>query len=315
MKGREESSMNRIKVTIALGKAALALALSLAAGAAAFAAPASAVDSLGRKVELRAPARRIVSLSPEATEALYAVGAGPAMVGDTSYCDYPAEAKGLAKIGGFSSDTISVEKIVSLRPDLVVTAGALHQPVEAALAKLGIPFYAYLPSSFAQIEESMAALGVLAGDAAKGRAAAAALEASLAKVRALTAALPESKRPTVFWQVYDEPLMTCGANSFPHQVLELAGGRDIFAEIPGPWPVVSAEEVLRRAPQFILSPDDMGDKVDAAKLAARPGWAAIPAVRDKRIALLKADLVSRAGPRIADGVLAALRALHPELLP
>lgn len=309
--------MNARTTKTVRGRAALVLALSLAAAAlaAAAAAPVSAVDSLGRKTELPAPAKRIISLSPEATESLYAVGAGPLMVGDTNYCDYPAAAKALAKIGGFSADTISVEKIVALRPDLVVTAGTIHQPVEAALAKLGIPFYAYLPSTFAQIGEAMTDLGALAGEAAKGRAAAAALEASLSKVRALTAALPESRKPTVFWQVYDDPLMTCGANSFPHQVIELAGGRDIFADVPGPWPVVSAEEVLRRAPQFILSPDDMGDKVDAAKLAARPGWAAIPAVREKKVALLKADLVSRAGPRIADGVLEALRALHPELLP
>lgn len=296
---------------------ALTLAAGLAAAASLNAAPGaavSAVDSLGRSLSLAAPAARIVSLSPEATEALYAIGAGSLMVGDTSYCDYPAEALALPKIGGFSADTISVEKIVALRPALVVTAGTLHQAVEAALARLGIPYFAYLPTSFAAIEDSMTALGALAGLPEKGRAAAAALGSALGKIRALTAPLPDSRRPGVFWQVYDEPLMTCGADSFPHQVLELAGGRDIFADLPGPWPVVSAEEVLRRAPQFILSPDDMGDKVDAARLAARPGWASIPAVRDKKIALLPANLVSRAGPRIAEGVLAALKALHPELL-
>ena len=174
--------------------------------------------------------------------------------------------------------------------------------------------FAYLPKSFAAIEEEMRGLAILAGTEERGVAAAAALRATLARVRALTAPLAASRRPSVFWEVYGEPLMTCGADSFPHQVIVLAGGRDIFSDIPGPWPVVSTEEVLRRAPQFILSPDDMGDKVDQVKLAARPGWAAMPAVRDRKIFLLSADLVSRASPRIADGVLAVLKALHPELV-
>jgi iron complex transport system substrate-binding protein len=292
----------------------LAVALAAGAGAALSAAPVSAIDSMGRRVSLGSPAKRIVSLSPEATEALYAIGAGTLMAGDTSYCDYPPEAKALPKIGGFSADTISVEKIVSLKPDLVVSAGKLHQPVEAALAKLGVPVFAYLPTTFAAIEDQLLALGHLAGLGGQARAAAAALHSALEKAASLTAKLPASKRPRVFWQVYDEPLMTCGADSFPHQIIELAGGSDIFSDIPGPWPVISAEEVLRRSPDFILSPDDMGDKVDPVKLASRPGWASIPAVRDKRIVLLPANLVSRAGPRIAQGLLLALDALHPELV-
>jgi len=297
---------------------ALALALVLT-GSALPAAPASpaatALDSLGRSISLAAPARRIVSLSPEATEALFAIGAGKLVVGDTEYCDYPPEAKKVAKIGGFAADTISIEKVLGLRPDLVLSAGSIHQPIEAALAKLGIPVFAYLPTTFAGIEEQLKALGALTGLVDKAGAVAASMRATLEKARSLTASLPDSRRPRVFWQVYDEPLMTCGSDSFPHKVLELAGGKDIFSDLRGPWPVVSAEEVLRRAPEFILSPSDMGDRVDPAKLAARPGWTSIPAVRNKRIILLPADLVSRAGPRIAEGVLAALRALHPELLP
>jgi iron complex transport system substrate-binding protein len=307
----------RSKPSPAAGVALVALALALAAAAAlpAQKASVSAADAQGRLVVLGAPAGRIVSLSPEATEALFAVGAGKLVVGDTSYCDYPAEALALPKVGGFSADTISVEKIVSLRPDLVVSAGALHQSVEAALAKLGIPVFAYLPKTFAAIEEEMRGLGLLAGTGEKGAAAVSALRASVDRARALTAALPASRKPAVFWEVYGEPLMTCGADSFPHQIIELAGGRDIFSDLPGPWPVVSAEEVLLRAPQFILSPDDMGGRVDRVKLASRPGWASMPAVRDGKIVFLSADIVSRAGPRIADGVLAALKALHPELLP
>ncbi|HTX73334.1 MAG TPA: cobalamin-binding protein [Rectinemataceae bacterium] len=289
--------------------------LGLSALATLGAQPVTALDSLGRKVTIPSAAHRIVSLSPEATEAIYAAGAGPALVGDTSYCDYPPAARSLPKIGGFAPDTVSVEKIVSLRPDLVITGGSLQSQVEATLTRLGIRVFAYEPKDFVAIADGMMAIGALAGTGDQGIRAAATLTAAVEKVRQLTARIPSSRRPAVFWEVYDEPLMTCGRNSFAHQLIEVAGGRDIFSDLPGPWPVVSNEEVLTRAPDFILGPDDMGASVDVSRIAARPGWNSLPAIRNNRILLLPADLVSRAGPRIASGLLMVLRVLHPELVP
>ncbi|MGO8695353.1 MAG: ABC transporter substrate-binding protein [Rectinemataceae bacterium] len=275
----------------------------------------SALDSLGRQVELPAPARRMVSLSPEATEAIFACGAGPALVGDTSYCDYPDAARSLPKIGGFSPETVSIEKILALRPDLVVTGGKIHAQIEAALLRLGIRVFAYEPETFVGIADGMMALGRLAGAKDAGIRAAATFTGAVEKVKYLTSSLPTWRRPKVFWEVSDEPLMTCGRESFAHQLIDAAGGRDIFSDLPGPWPVISSEEVLSRAPDYILSPDDLGDRISAAKLAARPGWAAIPAVRNHRLFLVPADLVSRAGPRLATGLLAILKVIHPELVP
>ena len=303
----------RRQLVVALCAAALASALTLSAQTPQ--TGVSAVDSLGRRLTLKTPAARIISLSPEATEALFAAGAGPAVVADTSYCDFPAAARGLPKIGGYSPETVSIEKILALRPDVVVTGGRLHARIEAALIKLGIRVFAYEPQNFVDIADSMMALGELAGTKETGIRAAATLTAAVEKVRALTENIPSSRRPTVFWQVYDQPLMTCGRNSFAHQIIELAGGRDVFSDLPGPWPVVSSEEVLNRAPEVILSPDDMGDMVDATKLSARPGWSSLPAIQNKRLFLLPADLVSRAGPRIASGLLIVLKDLHPELVP
>lgn len=299
--------------------AALAVVLLAAGGAALFAQASahgvSAVDSTGRRISLPAPARRIVSISPEGTEALYAVGAGPNLVGDTSYCDYPEEALALPKVGGFSPETISIEKIVSLKPDLVVTAGRLHTQIAASLEKLGIRVFAYEPETFVEVADCMMSLGELAGHRNQGIRAAATLTSAVDRVRLLTSSIPTVRRPTVFWEVSDEPLMTCGRRSFAHQLIEAAGGRDIFSDLPGPWPVVSSEEVLIRAPQIIAGPDDLGDKLSIAKLSALPGWKNIPAVRERRIFLIPADLVSRAGPRLATGLLDLLKVLHPELVP
>jgi iron complex transport system substrate-binding protein len=297
-----------------LPRAACAPLLLLSVAVAA-AAPVSSIDSLGRKIALPAPASRIVSLSPAATEAIFAIGAGPSLVGDTTYCDYPAAAVALPKVGGYVAETISVERVLALKPSLVVTGGSLHASVESSIARLGIPTFAYEPSDFVGIADAMMALGLLAGRKNESIKAAAALTGAIKRVKDATATIPWANRPTVFWLVYDDPLMTCGAASFPHAIVEAAGGRDSFGDLVEPWPKISAEEVIRRAPAVILSPDDMGSKTSAARIAEKPGWGTVPAVRDRRIVLLPADLVSRAGPRIGAGVMAAARALHPALFP
>lgn len=295
-------------------KRAAAALLVLALSATGFAeGPVSAADSAGRLVALSAPAKRIVSLSPAATEVVYAVGAGAAMVGDTTYCDYPKAAAALPKVGGFSSATISIERVLALKPDLVIHSGSVQAEVAAALAKLGVPVFSYEPRDFAAIADGMVSIGVLCGTRTAAVSAAASMLESIEATKAALAAVPAGKRPSVFWEVYDEPLMTCGSSTFPHAILEAAGARDIFSDLSGAWPRVSAEEVVRRAPDYVMGADDHGDKLTAAAVAARPGWAGIPAVKNGRVVLFKADIVSRAGPRVAEGVRAVARALYPDL--
>lgn len=296
---------------------ALALAALLSAGqaAAAVPGPVQGRDSDGRPLSLPAPARRVVSLSPAATETLYAIGAGPALVGDTTFCDWPPEALKVAKVGGFAASTISVERILSLKPDLVISAGAMHGVIAVALAKLSIPVFVWDPGDFASIASCMEALGELTGRGPEARKAAAAMTSTIESVRARLSSIPRDRRPTVFWEVYDEPLMTCGSATFPHFIIEAAGGRDLFSDLAGQWPRISGEEVIRRAPAWIMGADDHGDKLTARELAGRAGWKGVPAVRDGRIALIPANLVSRASPRVAEGVLAVAGALWPELFP
>ncbi|HUW41952.1 MAG TPA: cobalamin-binding protein [Rectinemataceae bacterium] len=298
-----ESTLKRAVATLALAAVALCLAT---------AEPVSATDSEGRPLSLTAPAARVVSLSPGITETLFAIGAGSRVVGVTTYCDWPVAAKSRPKVGGFSASTISVEKIVALKPDFVIGSGNIHRSVEEALVRLGIPVFTYAPSGFEEIARDMKALGALTDSARGAEAAADSMLATIAKVRVALADLPASARPTVFWEIYDEPLMTCGAATFQHFILEAAGGRDIFADLPGSWPRVGAEDVIRRAPAWILGADDHGDKMSVAQIASRPGWSTIPAVRDGRVVLVPAAIVSRPGPRVAEGVLAVAMVLYPE---
>ena len=217
----------------------------------AIAAPkVSAVDTDGKTVSLASPAKRIVSLSPAATETLFAIGAGSKLVGVTTYCNYPEEAKALQKVGEFSASTISVEMILSLKPDLVVTAGMMHRELEPQFARLGIKFFSYDPATFMAIADGMRSLGILAGKSAEAEKAAVAMIASIESVKKTLSVLKPEERPSVFWEMYDEPLMTCGASTFQHAIIEAAGGKDIFSNLPGAhapygfWVMVGGMAVL-----------------------------------------------------------------------
>lgn len=271
------------------------------------------IDSLGKTIRLPKAAARVVSLAPASTEVLFAVGAN--VVGDTTYCIYPPEALNVTKIGGFSAKSMSIEKILSLRPDLVVSTGAIHQSVTDELARYGIPSYAYSPGNFDEIAAGILSIGRLVGRKEAATLVASAVMDKIAKVMKAVAAIPAAERLSVFWEVYDEPLMTCGSSTFQHAIVEAAGGKDIFSDLSGSWPRVSSEEVIKRAPQVIMGADDHGDKLTLASVSERPGWNLIPAVRSKNIILLPTSLVSGPGPRIADGVLAAAKALYPRYFP
>lgn len=273
----------------------------------------SAVDSLGATIALPRAARRVVSLAPASTELLFAIGAN--VVGDTSYCTYPPEALAVAKIGGFSAKSMSIEKIISLKPDLVISSGSIHKTVADELSRYGIPSFAYCPGSFEEIAAGIAAIGALTGTDKAAALVASVMMAKIARVRETVAAIPAGQRLSVFWEVYDEPLMTCGTATFQHAIVEAAGGRDIFSDLSGSWPRVSAEEVIKRSPQVIMGADDHGDKLTSESISSRPGWARVPAVLSKRIVLLPAAIVSGPGPRIAEGVYLAAKALYPRLFP
>jgi iron complex transport system substrate-binding protein len=292
---------------------ALAIAGAATAQAQARFGTVSAKDSLDRLVTVRTPVARVVSLSPAATEVVYAVGAGSTMVGDTQYCNYPAEALALPKVGGYAASTISIERILALKPDLVISSGSAQDQIGEALAELGIKVFAYDPQDFASIREAMLSIGVLLGTEGLAAAAADKMLAEIERIKSIVAAVPANKRPSVFWEVYDEPLMTCGSATFPHYIIEASGGRDIFSDLSGSWPRISSEEVIRRAPDYIMGADDHGDRLTVAVASKRPGWANVPAVKAGRILLLPADPVSRASPRIAEGVRLVATALYPAL--
>jgi len=274
--------------------------------------PITVTDGLGREVTLEAAPGRVISLAPANTEILFAVGAGDQVVGVTEYCNYPPEAQEREQIGGFSAKTISVEAVVALEPDLVFSVGEIHQPVIEALEGVGIPVVALPATTFDDVYANLELVGRLTGHEEEAGQVVATMKARVEAVEVVVAGIPQEERPAVFWEVWDEPLMTAGPATFMGQVIEMAGGVNIFGDVTEDYPQISVEGVVDRNPALILGPDTHGDKLTAEQVSERPGWGEIDAVREGRIHLIDGDIVSRAGPRLADGLEAIVKVLYPE---
>jgi iron complex transport system substrate-binding protein len=277
------------------------------------AATYTVVDSLGRSVVLRETPRRIVSLAPSVTEILFAVGAGPQVVGDTKFCNYPSEAKALPKIGGYTAKTISVEAVVDLTPDLVIAGTASQKPVVEALEKLNIPVLVLAPDSFEAVYRGIMQIGAVTNHPQEAEAVVAQMRQRVDAVMVKVASVPADRRLSVFWEVFDEPLTTAGPNTFVGQMIRLAGATNIFGDAREDYPQVSAELVVERNPDVILGPTSQSAKLTPDLVAQRPGWANMTALRNGRIYLLDSDMSTRAGPRLIDALEALAKALYPEL--
>ncbi len=256
------------------------------------------VDRTGRKVTFENPPARIVSLSPSTTELLFAIGAGESIVGATRYCDYPEAAKSIPRVGGGPLDGLSREAILGLEPDLVLCKWDSHEPLIELFTRLGIAVIAVGPESLDQLFNEAAMLGKVTGHTDGAASLITKMKARRQVLVERVAAVPESERPTVFYQVWDDPLMTAGPDSFIGEMLATAGMKNIFEDTDQRFPRVSAEVVVKHNPQVILAPSDHAGQLTYEKLAGRPGWEGVRAIADRRVYVIDGDLVSRCGPRV-----------------
>ncbi|MDR0352098.1 MAG: helical backbone metal receptor [Opitutaceae bacterium] len=272
------------------------------------------VDGFGRRVVIARRPERIVSLAPSLTEIVFAVGNGARLAGVTRFCNFPAEAEALPKVGGFAARTISIEAIVALRPDLVLAGDEGQRPVVEALERLGIPVAAAGVSDFETLFASIGLQGRLAGRGAETGALVAGLRARVEAVARRAAEIPAGRRARVYWEAFDEPLMSAGPRSLIGRQIALAGGVNIFGEAREPYPLVSGEAVVARNPHVILSSRILPARLalTGGRLARRPGWAGIDAVRAGRVFTLPDELVTRAGPRLVEGLELMARTIYPE---
>lgn len=283
------------------------------------AAPAPAVeeikftDALGDEVVLTETPQRIVSLAPSITEILFAVGAGGQVVGRTDYCNYPEEVKALPSIGGFSAESISLETIISLEPDLVIGGSVYQAEVIKALTASGIPAFVSQPANLAEIKDSLGLIGKITGHADEAAAADDEMQSRIDAVTAAVSAVPADQRPAVFYEVWHEPLMSANGKTVVGELIDLAGGVNIFADLPDEYPTVSVEQIVEVDPQFIIGPSSHGDQMTAEVIGAREGWGSLSAVKNEAIYIVDGDIVSRASPRIVIALEEFAKILHPDL--
>lgn len=273
-----------------------ALIMLLLAPVTALAEMPCARDALDRNICLSEPATRLVSLSPGATELLFSAGAGDLVVGVSAWSDFPPEAGLLPLVG--DSSRLDLEAILALAPDLVVAwvDGNSRQQLER-LAQLGITVFWLAPREFEDIAQALENLSVLAGTGAEGREQATAFRAGIAALEAEYAGAPPIR---VFYQVWDQPLMTINRDELIGKAIELCGGQNVFGHLPRLVPRISREAVLEAAPEVIVTSGREGN--DRQWLDDWTAFASLPAVAAGNLYLEPPDLLARPTLRLLDGV-------------
>lgn len=271
------------------------LAAALALGSAAAAADIRLTDDSGRSLTLSQPAQRIISLTPHMTELLFAAGAGGHVVGTVEYSNYPLAAQRIARIG--DSAQLDLERIVALKPDLIVVwqYGNAQRQLDKLL-HLGIPVYYNEPRQLADIARAIEQLGRLAGTEAAALPARRAFEARAAELRRRYA---DRAQVSVYYQIWDKPLMTVNGEHLISDVIRLCGGRNVFAGLKMLTPEISTEAVLAADPDAIGGMS--AEAGQAGNLDAWKAWPRLKAVARGNLFVIHADLISRNTPRILDG--------------
>ncbi|MGI5822468.1 MAG: ABC transporter substrate-binding protein [Dethiobacteria bacterium] len=276
--------------------------------------PLTVEDHFGRRVEILQKPERIISLAPSNTELLFALGLDERIVGVTEYCNFPPAALAKPKAGSFSEPYL--EQIVTLEPELIIaselaiTAEKLQQ-----LEELQLPILVLHPAGFEEVCQTLELLGSVTGEKRAARQLITEMQARVEAVQEKLQQLPDTReRIRVYYQVYHDPLMTAGGTSIIHEIIEMAGGKNVFAEVEAAYPKISSEAVIERDPEIILFPNTHGTaEVPVSEIVDHPGWGTITAIQKGRIFGLDPDRISRPGPRLAGAVEELAKIFYPEL--
>lgn len=276
------------------------------------------VDSMGNVVTLTEAPERIVSLAPSNTEILFALGAGDNVVGVTDYCDYPyafsawVEAGNMTSIGSYYGP--STEPIVALDPDLVLaSSGSLE--AATTLKNLG---YNVLVIEGYTVDDVLGDILLVGRAVYKNNEASAIVSDMRSRMDTVaTQLLSSTTTPTVYHEVWNDPLMSVGPNTFIDELIVLAGGENIFNDATTSWPMISSEAVIAKNPDVMFFPDmymGQGNFYDTIEtVGSRPGWDSITAVENDALYEINADIISRSGPRIIDALEQIAKMVHPEI--
>ncbi|MGH7604443.1 MAG: ABC transporter substrate-binding protein [Gemmatimonadaceae bacterium] len=268
-------------------------------------APDAFVDDFGDVVQTDRPPTRIVSLNPSTTEILFALGAGHRLVGRSKYDWWPDSAKLIPALG----DGIrpNVETVLAAHPDLVLLYASLdNRPAASRFRSAGVNTLSLKIDHIADFARGVRMLGAVLGDSVRARTVVDSVQRTLARVRAATAGLP---RPRVFWHIWDAPIMTIGGGSFMNELVDIAGARNIYADIKSPSAEISLEDISRRDPDFILA-----GPAGKRQIESDPRWLIVRAARDRKILVVDTTVVARPAVQLGEAAVSLANLLHPGAL-
>ena len=305
MRSRFVTLLAVLLLTLAACGGAVSVTPSLSVTASPF--PAALTDFQNRSVTVPARPERLVSIGPSLTAFLFALGAGPRVVGVDDFSDEPAEAATREHVGGIK---VNFEKVVALKPDLVFSVkfsdGTIEKLQAASLNVLVVD-----PQSVFDVAKTATLLGKAVG--ADGEALAQSIQQRVDAVKTKTATV--ATRPRVYHEIdASDPakIFTVGPGSYINDLIDIAGGVNIAARAASAYPQLSAEEILRSDPEIIVLAAD-AYSAKPADVAARQGWSVIAAVKNGRIFSIEPNLINRPGPRVGEAAEAYAKLVHPEL--
>jgi iron complex transport system substrate-binding protein len=271
-------------------------------------APGASVlrDDFGHPVRIPATApSRIVSLNPATTEIFFTLGAGPRLIGRTRYDLWPDSARFVPDLGNGINP--NVEAILGARPDLVVLyASQDNRAAAARLMDSGVNTVSLKNDHISDFARTTMLLGAILHDTARAKTVRDSVKHTLDRVQVATR---DVSRPKVFWHIWDAPLITVGSGSFMDELVNIAGGTNVYADIHGPSGEITLEDVARRDPDFILA-----GPIGAHAIAADPRWRIVRAAREHKVLVVDTTIVARPAVRLGEAAVSLARLIHPGLM-
>jgi iron complex transport system substrate-binding protein len=262
-------------------------------------------DDFGDPIVVRNAPARVVSLNPATTDLVFALGAGDRLVGRTHWDLYPDSAKYVPDLG--SGLRPNIEAVLGARPDLVLLyASEDNRAAASELRSAGVNTLSLKIDHIADFHRAARLIGKLLGDSARGVIISDSVERTLRRVRALTSPL---RKPAVFWHIWDAPLITIARGSYMSELIEIAGGRNIYGELAESSPSVSIEDVFSREPEYIITGPE-----GASKISSDPRWRELRAVKTGRILVVDTAIVGRPSVRLGEAAVSLAKLLHPEVV-
>lgn len=272
--------------------------------------PMEIEDDFGNKVTIKKAPEKIISLVPSHTEILFSLGLGDKVIGVTSYCDYPEEAKTKEVIGTYAEPNL--ERIIELAPDLIVASKLGDEESNARLREAGITVVGYEPESIDEVVATIKAIGKITDKVSDAEKI---TKDIVDRKDAVVAKVKDAEKVKVFYEVWHDPLMAAGPSSFQDNLINLARGENIAKDAKEPYPNFDLEQLIEKDPDVYLGAEEMGAESGKTveNIKTRPGYENISAVKNDRVYLLEPNIISRSGPRIIDALEMVAKALHPEL--